>query len=66
MRLGKNPPPNRYRISRALIKKKPFKHRGGTSTFSKPTRKRKRNMIEGFLKKVQNAFAIPMGFCQSQ
>ena len=50
MRLGKNPPPNRYRISRALIKKKPYKHRGGHSVFAKPTRKRKRNMIEGFLK----------------
>ena len=58
---NKNPPPNRYRISRALIKRKPFKHRGGTSTFAKPIKKRKRDMIEGFLKyrKIKKDKGVP-------
>jgi hypothetical protein len=49
--VSKNPPPNRYRISRALIPKQLFKHKGNTANFMKPTKKRqKRDMIEGFLK----------------
>lgn len=61
MKLKKNPPPNRYRISRALIKKKPFKHRGGTSSFARPAKKKKRDMIEGFLKyrKIKKDKGVP-------
>ena len=61
MNLGKNPPPNRYRIKRDIIPKKPYKHRGGTSTFAKPTKKRKRDMIEGFLKyrKIKKDKGVP-------
>jgi len=50
-RIAQNPPPNRYRISRNLIEKKPYKHVGNTSSFKKPTtKKQKKDMIEGFLK----------------
>ena len=61
MRLLTNPPPNRYRISRAVIAKKPFKHRGGTANFAKKTKKRKRDMIEGFLKyrKIKKDKGVP-------
>ena len=43
MRINKNPPPNRYRITRALIKKKPYQHRGGTANFARPSKKRKKD-----------------------
>ena len=61
MRIGKNPPPNRYRITRAIIPKKPYKNRGGTANFKAPTRKRKRDMIEGFLKyrKIRKKKEVP-------
>ena len=50
MKLNVSPPPNRYKINRDLIKKKPYKQIGNTHIFAQKIRKKKPNMIKSFFK----------------
>jgi hypothetical protein len=48
--INKSPPPNRYKISRDLIRKKNYKEKEHTSSFAAPSKRNKLNMVDNFLK----------------